>query len=102
MEADKYGQEQSSLPRPAGGGGGGGGGVLSYIHRLGPFFGVKILNFNICLGFQNNKYFLGMKILWIFFLGSSPNPTIFRGHFYAFQGIFFRSWHRMGDIFWGC
>ena len=37
-------------------------------------------------------YFLG---------GSSQNWTIFRGHFYAFEGLFLRSRFRMGDIFWG-
>ena len=44
---------------PGGGGGGGGGGTLifSYIRRLGSFFGVKILNFNIFGGFQKNIYF---------------------------------------------
>ena len=64
-----------------GGSGGPGGGTLIflYIHRLGSLFGFKIWNFNIFGGFQKNKYFLGMKILWIFFGG-----TIFRGHFYAF------------------
>ena len=35
-------------------------------------------------GVQKNEYFLGTKILWIFFWGSSQNWTIFRGHFYAF------------------
>ena len=51
-----------------GGGGGGGGGTLifSYIRRLGPFFGFKILNFNISGGLQKNEYFWGMKIFWIF------------------------------------
>ena len=53
-------------------------------------------------------------------LGSSQNWTIFRGHFYAFKGLFLRSRYRMGaflgslnfqkfffgvrelsDIFWG-
>ena len=34
--------------------------IISYIRRLGPFFGVKFFNFNI---------FLGMKTLWIFFRG---------------------------------
>ena len=29
--------------------------------------------------------FGGMKILWIFFGGSSQSWTIFRGHFYVFQ-----------------
>ena len=43
--------------------------IFSYIRRLGPFFWVQILNFDIFLGFQKNKYFLGMKILWIFFWG---------------------------------
>ena len=38
---------------------GGGTLIFSYIRRLGPFFGFKILNFNIFLGFQKNKYFLG-------------------------------------------
>ena len=54
-----------------------------YVRRLGSFFGVQNLNFNIFKGFQKNEYFLGMKILWIFF-GSSQNWTVFRGHFYAF------------------
>ena len=40
--------------------------ILSYISRLGSFFGVKILNFNILGGFQKNEYFFGMKVLWIF------------------------------------
>ena len=34
------------------------------------------------------------KILRIFF-GSQQNWTIFRGHFYAFKGLFLRSRHRM-------
>ena len=43
--------------------------------------------------------FWGMKNLWIFFGGSSQNKTIFRGHFYAFKGLFLRSRYKMGDIF---
>ena len=43
--------------------------------------------------------FLGMKILWIFFGGSSQNWTIFRVHFNAFYGLSLRSMYRMGDIF---
>ena len=37
--------------------------------------------------------FLDMKTLWIFGGGggSSQNWTIFRGHFYAFKGLFLRS-----------
>ena len=79
------------------GGGGGGNLIFSYIRRLGSFFGVKILNFNIFGVFQKNKYFLGVMILWIFFGGSSQNWTIFWGHFYAFYGLFLRSRYRM----WG-
>ena len=41
--------------------GGGGTLIFSYIRRLGPFFGFKILNFNIFLGFQKNKYFMGYE-----------------------------------------
>ena len=36
------------------------------------------------------------------FLESSQNWTIFRGHFYAFKGLFLRSRYRIGDIFFGC
>ena len=78
-------------------GGGGGYSDISYIRRLGPFFGVKILNFNIFGGFQENEYLFGMKN----FLGSSQNWTIFRGYFYAFSGLFLRSRYRLGDIFLG-
>ena len=48
---------------------GGGTLIFSYIRRLALFFGFKILNFNILRGFQKNKYFWGIKILWIFFGG---------------------------------
>ena len=46
--------------------------------------------------------FWGMKILWIFFFlggGVSQNWTTFRGHLYAFQGLFLRLMYRLGDIF---
>ena len=62
-----------------------GGGTL-YFHTYvgsGHFWGFIILNFNICLGFQKNKYFWGMKILWIF-LGVITKFAIFRGYLYAF------------------
>ena len=57
-----------ALPHDATGPKGGGGTLMfSYIRRLRPFLGFKILNFNI-LGFlQKNEHFLGMKILCIFF-----------------------------------
>ena len=60
--------------------------IFSYIRRLGSFLGFKILNFNIILGFQKNKYFLGCEDFVDIFGGSSQNFTIFRGHFYAFYG----------------
>ena len=43
--------------------------ILSYIRRLGSFFGFKILNFNIFGGFQKNEYFWGYENLWIYFWG---------------------------------
>ena len=35
--------------------------IFSYIRMLDPFFGFKILNFDIFLGFQKNKYFFGYE-----------------------------------------
>ena len=57
--------------------------MFSYICRHGSFLGVQNFEFQYFLGFQKNEYFWGMKTLWMF-LGSSPNRSIFRGHFYAF------------------
>ena len=51
-----------------GGGGGGGTLIFSYIRRLGSFFCSKF-RISIFLGFSENKYFLDMKILWIFIWG---------------------------------
>ena len=48
--------------------GGGGTLIFSHIHRLGTFFGFKILNFNIYGGFQKNEYFWGYEI-FVDFLG---------------------------------
>ena len=64
------------------GGGGGGGGTLifSYIRRLGPIFGVQYFEIQYFRGLRKNEYFFGMKMLWIYILGSSQNWTIFRGH----------------------
>ena len=30
---------------------------------------------------------------------ASQNLTIFRGHFYAFKGLFFSTRYRIGDVF---
>ena len=38
-------------------------------------------------GFKKINIFGGVKILWIIF-GVITNWTIFRGHFYAFYGLF--------------
>ena len=48
--------------------------------------------------------FGGMKILWIFGGGGglTHNWIIFKGHYYAFQGLFIRSRLIMGDNFGGC
>ena len=45
--------------------------IFSYIHRLGPIFSFKILNFNTLGGggVREMNIFWGMKILWIFFWG---------------------------------
>ena len=56
------------------------------------------MNFNNFLGFQKNEYFLGYKDFVDIFGGSSKNKTIFRGHFYAFYGLFSRSRYRMRYI----
>ena len=81
-------------------------GLLWYFHTYvnsGHFFGFKILNFIIFWVFQKNEYFLGYENCVDIFGGSSQNWTtcIFRGHFYAFWGLFLRSMYRMGDIFLG-
>ena len=72
------------------GGGGGGGGTLifSHIRRLGPFFGFKILNFNIFWGFQKNEYFWGYEDF----------VAIFWGVITKFFKVKVQNW----DIFLGC
>ena len=80
--------------------------IFSYIRRLGPFFflGGGGPNFEIQYFwrvFRKINSFWGIKILCIYFLGSPQNWTIFRGHFYAFQGLILRSRYRIEDIFWG-
>ena len=50
--------------------------ILSYIRRLGSFFGVQ--NFEFHFFFQKDDIFWGMKILWIFFLGHHKNGLYLR------------------------
>ena len=44
--------QMSDKSIPRGGGGGGGTQIFSYIHRLGPFFGGQISEFQYFLGFS--------------------------------------------------
>ena len=41
--------------------------IFSYIRRLGPIWGFKILNFNTFGGFQKNKYILGYEDFFYIF-----------------------------------
>ena len=72
--------------RPNPGGGVGGGGYSDiFIRTLARvIFLFKILNFNIFGGFQKNKYFGGMKILWLFYLGH-----LFMGYWFRMGVVFF-------------
>ena len=72
-------------------------------HLLGSFFGFRISNFNICWGFQKKEYVFGYEdfVDFFFFLESSQNWIIFRGHFYAFYGNFLRSRYRMRETIFG-
>ena len=69
---------------------GGGGGctlIFSCILRLGLLFWVQtFFEFQYFLGFSEKliSWGGGMKILWIFFGGSSQNWTLFKGHFFTF------------------
>ena len=40
--------------------------IFSYIRRLCPFFGLKILHFDIFRGFQKNKYLFGYENFVVF------------------------------------
>ena len=63
------------------------------------------MDFNIFGGVQKNIFGGGgggYEDFLDIFGGSSQNWAIFRGHFYAFYGIFLRVRYRMGDTFWGC
>ena len=66
------------------------GGTLkfSYIRRLGPFFWFKILNFNIFMGFQKIKYFLGYEEYVDIFLGHHINGLCLGVIFMHFRVFF--------------
>ena len=59
------------------------GGTLKFSVYIGEadFFGVKILNFRIFLGFQKNwLFFRVVSFLWIFFWGHAFSELFFWGH----------------------
>ena len=53
--------------------------IFSYIRRLGPLFGFKLLNFNILGFFQKNEYFWGYDenadIFWGYHLRSRDDTV---------------------------
>ena len=81
------------------GGGGGGNLIFSHIRRLGLFLGFKILNFNNYWVFRKMNIFLHMKILWIFFGGSSQNWASLRVISMHFRGFFLSQRYRIGIFF---
>ena len=74
--------------------------IFSYIRRRGLFFGVQNFKVQLFSGFQKNEYFLGMKILWIFF-GDHHKIRLYLGvnsmHFW----VFFKVNVQNGCIFGG-
>ena len=78
----------------------GGGTLFSHIRRLGPFFGFKILNFNIFFGFQMN-IFGGYEDFVDIFWGSSQNWASLKVISMQFR-VFFKVKTQNWDIFLGC
>ena len=54
------------------------------IRRLGSFFGFQNCEFQFFFFIRNINIFWGYKGFCGYFLGSSQNWTIFRGHLHAF------------------
>ena len=77
--------------------------MFSYILRLRLIFGegVKILNFDIFVGFQKNDILLGMKILWIFF-GVITKLDYIKGSFLCILGSFLKVNVQNGGYYLGC
>ena len=63
---EDFNKKKSEIAYRGGGGGGG-------IRKLRPFWGFKILNFNIFGVFQENEYFLGYEEFVDVFAGSTQN-----------------------------
>ena len=64
------------------------------------FWGFNILNFNNFGWFQKNKYFWGMKKLWIF-LGVITKLDYFGASIQYILGFFLKVKVQNGNIFWG-
>ena len=73
--------------------------IVSYVSRLGPFWGFKIFGLSIFSGgFQKNEFWFED---FVDILGrSSQNLTILEGLFLSMPGSSLRSIYRIG-IFWG-
>ena len=58
--------------------------IFSYIRKLGSSFGIQKFELQYFIGFsEKTNIFWGMAIFF-YFLGTSQNWVIFRGHFCAF------------------
>ena len=64
--------------------------IFSYLHRLWSYLGVQNFEFQYFLGFQKNKYFGGMNILWILF-GVITKLDYTKGSFPCILGSFLNS-----------
>ena len=85
--------------------GGGGTLIFSYIRRLGSFFGLKILNFNISnilWGFQKNKYVWGYEDFVDIFWGGHHEIGLYLGDSSMHLMGFLKVKVQNGGIFLGC
>ena len=67
---------------------------------MGNFLGFKIFKFSFLRGFQKNEYFLGMKILWIFF-GGHHKISLYLGVISMHFWVFFKVKVQNGGYFGG-
>ena len=68
-----------------------------HIHVGSGHFCVRSFEFHYFCDFQKNDFWVWRFVGY--FEESSQNWTIFRGHFYAYQGLYLRSMYSMGDIY---
>ena len=69
--------------------------------RLGPLFGLKILNFNIFWNFRKINIFLGYED-FMGILGGHYKIWLVLGIISMHLGSFLKVMVQNGDIFWGC